>query len=173
MINNDEIKNDEIKNDEIKNDEIYNEYITECTNISLIRIGISLTNETDFIDSDSDQQNIYIKSYDELYFDYLTKLDKKIDRLFYKQEQIQEKINKLTLENKITSDNIKFLESKLSNKNILSIIKYYSSKEDLVIQLFEENKKYNNTFNDITKLYETILEIDEEIKNTKMYKEIE
>ena len=155
------------------NKEIYDEYIAECTNISLIRIGISLTNETDFIDSDSDQQNIYIKSYDELYFDYLTKLDKKIDRLFYKQEQIQEKINKLTLENKITSDNIKFLESKLSNKNILSIIKYYSSKEDLVIQLFEENKKYNNTFNDITKLYETILEIDEEIKNTKMYKEVE
>ena len=155
------------------NKEIYDEYITECTNISLIQIGISLTNETDFIDSDSDQQNIYIKSYDELYFDYLTKLDKKIDRLFYKQEQIQEKINKLTLENKITSDNIKFLESKLSNKNILSIIKYYSSKEDLVIQLFEENKKYNNTFNDITKLYETILEIDKEIKNTKMYKEVE
>ena len=155
------------------NKEIYDEYITECTNISLIRIGISLTNETDFIDSDSDQQNIYIKSYDELYFDYLTKLDKKIDRLFYKQEQIQEKINKLTLENKITSDNIKFLELKLSNKNILSIIKYYSSKENLVIKLFEENKKYNNTFNDITKLYETILEIDEEIKNTKMYKEVE
>lgn len=155
------------------NKEIYDEYITECTNISLIRIGISLTNETDFIDSDSDQQNIYIKSYDELYFDYLTKLDKKIDRLFYKQEQIQEKINKLTLENKITSDNIKFLELKISNKNILSIIKYYSSKENLVIKLFEENKKYNNTFNDITKLYETILEIDEEIKNTKMYKEVE
>ena len=77
------------------------------------------------------------------------------------------------MENKITSDNIKFIELKISNKNILSIIKYYSSKENLVIKLFEENKKYNNTFNDITKLYETILEIDEEIKNTKMYKEVE
>lgn len=162
---------EEKDNEEKDNEEIYNEYITECTNISFIRIGISLTNDSDFIEQD--EKNIYyIKSYDEVYFDYLSKLDKKIDRLFYKQEKIQEQINIFTLENKITSDNIKFLESKLNNKNILSIIKYYSSKEDLVIQLNEENQKYNNTFNNITKLYETILEIDEEIKNTKMYKEV-
>jgi len=163
--------------EEKDNDEIYNEYIIECTNISFIRIGISLTNDSDFIESESesesDEQNTYIKSYDEVYFDYLSKLDKKIDRLFYKQEQIQEQINSLTLENKITSDNINFIEAKLSNKNILSIIKYYSSKEDLVNQLDKENKKYNNTFNVITKLHEVILEIDDEIKNTKMYKEFE
>ena len=159
--------------EEKDNDEIYNEYTIECTNISFIRIGISLTNDADFIESESDEQNIYIKSYDEVYVDYLSKLDKKIDRLFYKQEQIQEQINSLTLENKITSDNINFIEEKLSNKNILSIIKYYSSKEDLVNQLDKENKKYNNTFNVITKLHEIILEIDDEIKNTKMYKEFE
>jgi len=154
------------------NEEIYDEYIAECTNISFIRIGISLTNNADFIESDQDN-NIFLKSYEQIYVDYLAKLDNKIDRLFYKQEQIQEEINSLTLENKVTSDNIKFIESKLSNKNILSIIKYYSTKEDLVKQLDEEKIKYNNTFNVITKLHESVLEIDEQIKTTKMYRELE
>ena len=154
------------------NEEIYDEYIAECTNISFIRIGISLTNNADFIESDQDN-NIFLKSYEQIYVDYLAKLDNKIDRLFYKQEQIQEEINSLTLENKVTSDNIKFIESKLSNKNILSIIKYYSTKEDLVKQLDEEKIKYNNIFNVITKLHESVLEIDEQIKTTKMYRELE
>jgi hypothetical protein len=68
---------------------------------------------------------------------------------------------------------MKLIEAKLSNKNILSIIKYYSSRESLVAQLNEKNELYNNTFNIITKLHETILEIDEEIKNTKMFKGFE
>jgi hypothetical protein len=160
-----------MNNEEKENQEIYDEYIAECTNISFIRIGNTMV-FSDFIELDQNI-NIKIKSYDEIYFDYLAKLDNKIDRLFYKQEQIQEKINNLTFENKITSDNMKLIEAKLSNKNILSIIKHYSSRESLVVQLNEKNEQYNNTFNIITKLHETILEIDEEIKNTKMFKGFE
>ena len=148
---------------ETENDDIYNEYIAECTMNTFMRIGNSLIEP---------EQHIQLKTLDELYFEYLTKLDNKIDRLFYKQEQIMKKINVLTLENKITSDNVKSLEDNLNNKNILSFIKYYSSSETLITQLDNEKEKYDNTFIIITNLYEIILEIEEKIKNTKEFKKL-
>jgi hypothetical protein len=70
-------------------------------------------------------------------------------------------------------DNIKLYEQQLYCKNIFTMIKIYSKREYLQMQLDNDKTKYITTFGIITKLHEDILEIDEQIKNTKLLKQCE
>jgi hypothetical protein len=155
--------NDE-SNDE-SNDELYNDFISEVQRNVFLRVGQTLINEFE------PKSNIYIKTYEESKFEYLAKIDNKLDALFYKQEKILEQINVLTLENKNTLDNITVYEEQLHCKNIFTMIKIYSKREYLQMQLDNDKTKYITTFGIITKLHEDILEIDEQIKNTKLLKQ--
>ena len=120
-------------------------------------------------EEDTIKKNIRIKTYEEILHEYLTKLDHKIDSLLYKQEQIFEKINVLTMENNVTLENMKTIKAKLQNKtsSIVTMITSYLTKEDLERQHNEATEQYCNVFDTITRLHEEVLEIDEQIKNTK------
>ena len=146
-------------------EEMYNEFLAESERNVFLRIGQSLITDK-FIVTEPD---IHIKTYDELYFEYISKLDKKIDSLFYKHEQIIQQINVMTLENIVTLSNIKDIEAQLCHTNIFSIITFqqYLSKESLQKQLDNHKAKYCKIFDIITKLHEEILEIDGQIKNTQ------
>lgn len=158
----------------MENEQLYNIFIDEVNRNIFLSIGESIEAEIDKYKEDVNdiKKNIRIKSYDEILHEYLTKLDHKIDSLLYKQEQIFEKINVLTLENNLTLENIKTIKAKLQNKgsSIVTMITNYLTKEDLERQHNEATNHYCNVFDTITQLHEQVLEIDEEIKNTKGFK---
>ena len=154
-------------NDELNDEQLYNDFISEVQRNAFLRVGQTLITEFE------SKSNIYIKSYEESKFEYLAKIDNKLDALFCKQEKILEQINVLTLENNNTLDNIKLYEQQLYCKNIFTMIKIYSKREYLQMQLDNDKTKYITTFGIITKLHEDILEIDEQIKNTKLLKQCE
>ena len=160
----DVLKDDELKDDELNDEQIYNDFISEVQRNVFLRIGQTLITEFE------PKSNIYIKTYEESKFEYLAKIDNKLDALFYKQEKISEQINVLTLENKNTLDNITVYEEQLHCKNIFTILKIYSKREYLQLQLDNDKTKYIATFGIIIKLHEDILEIDEQIKNIKLLK---
>jgi hypothetical protein len=63
---------------------------------------------------------------------------------------------------------MKNLKVKINNKDsIISFITLYFNKEELENQHNEETEKYCNVFVIITQLHEQVLEIEEQIKNTK------
>ena len=159
------VKDDELKDDELNDDELYNDFISEVQRNVFLRVGQTLITEFE------PKSNIHIKTYEESKFDYLAKIDNKLDALFYKQEKILEQINVLTLENKNTLDNITVYEEQLHCKNIFTILKIYSKREYLQLQLDNDKTKYIATFGIIIKLHEDILEIDEQIKNIKLLKQ--
>ena len=68
---------------------------------------------------------------------------------------------------------MKNLKAKINNKgNIISLITLYFNKEELETQHNEETEKYCNVFDIIAQLHEQVLEIEEQIKNTKHVKEL-
>lgn len=158
----------------MENEQLYNSFIAEVNRNIFLSIGESMESEIDKYKEDVNyiKTNIRIKSYDEILHEYSTKLDHKIDNLLYKQEQICEKINILTLENNLTLENMKIIKAKLQNNgsSIVNMITNYFTKEDLERQYNEETNQYCNVFDKITQLHEEVLEIDEEIKNTKGFK---
>ena len=68
---------------------------------------------------------------------------------------------------------MKNLKAKINKKgNIISLITLYFNKEELENQHNEETENYCNVFVIITQLHEQVLEIEEQIKNTKHVKEL-
>jgi hypothetical protein len=151
------------------NEEVYADFITELNRNTFLRIGQSLVSNSGL---ENDECDIIIKTDEEVRYEYLTKIDHKIDNLLYKQEQLLEKINVLTLENNTTLENMKNLKAKINKKDgIISSIRLYLNKAELTNQHNEETEKYCNVFDIITQLHEQVLEIEEQIKNTKTTKE--
>ena len=152
------------------NEQLYTDFITELDRNTFLRIGQSLVSNSGF---KKDECDVIIKTDEEVRHEYLTKIDHKLDSLIYKQEQLLQKINDLTLENNTTLENMKNLKAKINNKgNIISLITLYFNKEELETQHNEETEKYCNVFDIIAQLHEQVLEIEEQIKNTKHVKEL-
>jgi len=157
----------------MENEHLYNSFIAEVNRNIFWSIGEAMEAEIDkYKDVNDIKKNIIIKTYEEICYEYLTKLDHKIDSLLYKQEQLLEKINILTLENNLTLENMKTIKAKLQNKtsSIVTMITTYLAKEDLERQHNEATEQYCNVFDTITRLHEQVLEIEEQIKNTKGFK---
>lgn len=151
-------------------EDMYTDFIAELDRNAFLRIGQSLVSNSGL---DEDENDVIIKTDEEVRHEYLTKIDHKIVNLLYKQEQLLEKINVLTLENNTTLENMKNLKAKINNKGgIISMIRLYLNKEELESQHNEETEKYCNVFDIITQLHEQVLEIEEQIKNTKTTKEL-
>ena len=150
------------------NEQLYTDFITELDRNTFLRIGQSLVSNSGL---NRDECDVIINTDEEVRHEYLTKIDHKLDNLLYKQEQLLQKINDLTLENNATLENRKNLKAKINNKSIISFITLYFNKEELENQHNEETEKYCNVFVIITQLHEEVLEIDEQIKNTKNVKE--
>jgi peptidoglycan hydrolase CwlO-like protein len=147
------------------NEQIYTDFITELDRNTFLRIGQSLVSNSGL---EKDEYDVIIKTDEEVRNEYLTKLNNKLDSLLYKQEQLLLKINDLTIENNATLKNMKNLKVKINNKDsIISFITLYFNKEELENQHNEETEKYCNVFVIITQLHEQVLEIEEQIKNTK------
>ena len=145
------------------NEQLYTDFITELDRNTFLRIGQSLVPNSGL---KKDEREVIIKTNEEVRHEYLTKIDHKLDSLVYKQEQ-------LLLENNTTLENMKKLKAKINNKgSIISLITLYLNKEDLENQHNEETEKYCNVFVIITQLHEEVLEIEEQIKNTKNVKEL-
>ena len=152
------------------NEQLYTDFITELDRNTFLRIGQSLVPNSGF---KKDECEIIIKTDEEICNEYLTKINHKLDSLLYKQEKLLLKINDLTIENNTTLENMKKLKAKINNKgSIISFITLYLNKEDLENQHNEETEKYCNVFVIITQLHEEVLEIEEQIKNTKNVKEL-
>jgi hypothetical protein len=152
------------------NEQIYTDFITELDRNTFLRIGQSLVSNSGL---KKDEYEVIIKTDEEVRNEYLTKLNHKLDSLLYKQEQLLLKINDLTIENNATLENMKNLKVKINNKgNIISFITLYFNKEDFENQHNEETEKYCNVFDIIAQLHEQVLEIEEQIKNTKNVKEL-
>lgn len=151
-------------------EQLYTDFITELDRNTFLRIGQSLVPNSGL---DEDECDIIIKTDEEVRHEYLTKIDHKLDSLLYKQKQLLKKINELTLENNTTLENMKTLKAKINKKDgIISFIRLYLNKEELEKQHNEETEKYCNVFDIITQLHEQVLEIEEQIKNTKTTKEL-
>ncbi len=88
-----------------------------------------------------------------------------INELENKKIKIFEEIEKLSLSNKKLSDKIKENEVNLTklNKNKFSFF-YKSNKEHLYKVLTDDQKLYDETFEQISELYEEIIQITEKIK---------
>jgi hypothetical protein len=152
----------------MENEHLYDSFIAEVNRNIFLSIGEAMEAEIDKYKEDTIKKDVIIKTYEEILHEYLTKLDHKIDSLLYKQEQILEKINILTLENNLTLENMKTIKAKLQNKgSIVTMITTYLAKQDLERQHNEATEQYCNVFDIITRLHEEVLEIDEQIKNTK------
>ena len=152
------------------NEQLYTDFITELDRNTFLRIGQSLVSNSGL---KKDECDVIIKTDEEVRHEYLTKIDHKLDSLIYKQEQLLQKINDLTLENNTTLENMKNLKAKINNKgNIISLITLYFNKEELETQHNEETEKYCNVFDIIAQHHEQVLEIEEQIKNTKHVKEL-
>ena len=152
----------------MENEQLYDSFIAEVNRNIFLSIGEAMEAEIDKYKEDTIKKDVIIKTYEEILHEYLTKLDHKIDSLLYKQEQLLEKINILTLENNLTLENMKTIKAKLQNKgSIVTMITSYLAKEDLERQHNEATEQYCNVFDIITRLHEEVLEIDEQIKNTK------
>jgi hypothetical protein len=165
----------------MENEHLYDSFIAEVNRNIFLSIGQAMEAENDKYKEDIDKEDKdkedkedkdKIKSYEEICHEYLTKLDHKIDSLLYKQEQLLEKINILTLENNVTLENMKTIKAKLQNKpsSFVTMITSYLAKEDLERQHNEATEQYCNVFDIITRLHEEVLEIEEQIKNTKGFK---
>jgi len=161
----------------MENEHLYDSFIAEVNRNVFLSIGEAMEAEIDkykediYKDKDKDKED-KVKTYEEIRHEYLTKLDHKIDNLLYKQEQLFEKINILTLENNLTLENMKTIKAKLQNKtsSFVTMITSYLAKEDLERQHNEATEQYCNVFDTITRLHEEVLEIEEQIKNTKGFK---
>jgi hypothetical protein len=152
----------------MENEHLYDSFIAEVNRNIFLSIGEAMEAEIDKYKEDTIKKDVIIKTYEEILHEYLTKLDHKIDSLLYKQEQLLEKINILTLENNLTLENMKIIKAKLQNKgSIVTMITTYLAKEDLERQHNEATEQYCNVFDTITRLHEEVLDIDEQIKNTK------
>jgi hypothetical protein len=152
----------------MENEHLYDSFIAEVNRNIFLSIGEAMEAEIDKYKEDTIKKDVIIKTYEEILHEYLTKLDHKIDSLLYKQEQLLEKINILTLENNLTLENMKTIKAKLQNKgSIVTMITTYLAKQDLERQHNEATEQYCNVFDIITRLHEEVLEIDEQIKNTK------
>ena len=152
----------------MENEQLYDSFIAEVNRNIFLSIGEAMEAEIDKYKEETIKKTIIIKTYEEILHEYLTKLDHKIDSLLYKQEQLLEKINILTLENNLTLENMKTIKAKLQNKgSIVTMITSYLAKEDLERQHNEATEQYCNVFDIITRLHEEVLEIEEQIKNTK------
>ena len=150
-------------------EQIYTDFITELDRNVFLRIGQSLVSNSGL---EKNEYDVIIKTDGEICNEYLTKINHKLDSLLYKQEQLLLKINDLTRENNTTLENMKKLKAKINNKgSIISFITLYLNKEDFENQHNEETEKYCNVFVIITQLHEEVLEIEEQIKNTKITKE--
>jgi hypothetical protein len=153
------------------NEQLYSDFIAELDRNAFLRIGQSLVSTSGLVDEDENDVNI--KTDEEVRHEYLTKIDHKIDKLLYKQEQLLEKINVLTFENNTTLENIKNLKAKINKKDgIISWFRLYLNKEELANQHNEETEKYCNVFDIITQHHEQVLEIEEQIKNAKTTKDL-
>lgn len=153
------------------NEEVYKDFIAELDRNTFLRIGQSLVSTSGLVDEDENDVNI--KTDEEVRHEYLTKIDHKIDKLLYKQEQLLEKINVLTFENNTTLENMKTLKAKINKKDgIISLIRLFLNKEELESQHNEETEKYCNVFDIIAQHHEQVLEIEEQIKNAKTTKEL-
>jgi len=152
-------------------EDMYNDFIAELDRNAFLRIGQSMVSNSGLVDED--ENDVIIKTDEEVRHEYLTKIDHKIDNLLYKQEQLLEKINSLTLENNTTLENMKTLKAKINKKDsVISWIRLYLNKEELANQHNEETEKYCNVFDIIAQHHEQVLEIEEQIKNTKTTKEL-
>ena len=163
------------ENKEINNEQLYDSFIAEVNRNIFLSIGQTIAAENDkYKEEHAKETNskIRIKTHDEILHEYLTKLDHKIDKLLYKQEQLFEKINGLTLANNVRLENMKTIKAKLHNSGggIVTMITTYLAKEDLERQHNEAAKQYYNVFDTIAQLHEQLLEIEEQIKNTKGFK---
>ena len=160
------------ENKEINNEQLYDSFIAEVNRNIFLSIGEAMEAEIDKYKEDTIKKDVIIKTYEEILHEYLTKLDHKIDSLLYKQEQLFEKINGLTLANNVSLENMKTIKTKLHNSGggIVTMITTYLAKEDLERQHNEAAKQYYNVFDTIAQLHEQLLEIEEQIKNTKGFK---
>ena len=79
------------ENKEINNEQLYDSFIAEVNRNIFLSIGQTIAAENDkYKEEHAKETNskIRIKTHDEILHEYLTKLDHKIDKLLYKQEQI-------------------------------------------------------------------------------------
>ena len=151
-------------------EDVYNDFIAELDRNAFLRIGQSLVSTSGLVE---DENDVIIKTDEEVRHEYLTKIDHKICDLRYKQEQLLEKINILTFENNTTLENMKTLKAKINKKDgVISWIRFYLNKEELESQHNEETEKYCNVFDIIAQHHEQVLEIEEQIKNAKTTKEL-
>ena len=151
-------------------EDVYNDFIAELDRNAFLRIGQSLVSTSGLVE---DENDVIIKTDEEVRHEYLTKIDHKLDSLLYKQKQLLKKINELTLENNTTLENMKTLKAKINKKDsVISWIRLYLNKEELENQHNEETEKYCNVFDIIAQHHEQVLEIEEQIKNAKTTKEL-
>lgn len=85
-----------------------------------------------------------------------------------KKKELLDKIEYLTLSNKKLSDKIKLKENELHNlNNTFTILDFFTNKQKIAKlkkEVEEENKIYNDTFDNITNMYEEIEQICKEFE---------
>ena len=73
-------------------EQLYTDFITELDRNTFLRIGQSLVPNSGL---DEDENDVIIKTDEEVRHEYLTKIDHKLDSLLYKQKQLLKKIMKV------------------------------------------------------------------------------
>lgn len=133
-----------------KNTNVEN-FSTEFDISVFLRIGQSLCNNDDCVYKDNNLKFL--------------KLDETIQSFENEKVSILNKIEILSLSNKKISDTLKKYESELNDSNNkFSIFGNFKIKK--IIE--RDTKIYNETFEKITNMYEQIIQIEENIKKTKM-----
>lgn len=85
-----------------------------------------------------------------------------------KKKELLDQIKYLTLSNKQLSDKIKLKENQLHNlNNTFTILDFFTNKQKIAKlkkEIEEENRMYNETFDNITNMYEEIEQICKEFE---------
>ena len=138
-----------------KNTNVEN-FSTEFDISVFLRIGQSLCNNNDCVYKDNNL--IFLK------------LDETIKSFENEKVSILNKIEILSLSNKKISDTLKKYESELNDSDLNNKFSIFENfKREKIKKIIERDTKiYNETFEKITNMYEQIIQIEENIKKTKM-----
>ena len=129
------------------------------------------------MDSDKDEDFLYDNEFDASVFIRIGQSlcdqiqiykDDENEKFETKKKELLEQIKYLTLSNKQLSDKIKLKENELYDlNNTFTILNFFTNKQKIAKlkkEIEEENRMYNETFDNITNMYEEIEQICKEFE---------
>ena len=129
---------------------------------------MSLDKDEDFLYDNEFDASVFIRIGQSLCDQIQIYKDDENEKFETKKKELLEQIKYLTLSNKQLSDKIKLKENELYDlNNTFTILDFFTNKQKIAKlkkEIEEENRMYNETFDNITNMYEEIEQICKEFQ---------